>query len=130
MYSLPLPSSSLPYLSLPPNLDQRSPSTKNRVHLWDRDRSGVRSFLPRFLLVGFAKVVVIVWTALLDVIKAQTKKRRSKGGRYLWIQAYVFIIGAALEACRFGVSACLQGRPFPKDSSSSNILQAQNKQAQ
>jgi hypothetical protein len=130
MPSLPLPSSSLPYLSLPPNLDQRSPSTKNGVHLWDRDRSGVHSFLPRFLPVGFAKVVVIVWTALLDVIKAQTKKRRSKGGRYLWIQAHVFITGAALQACRFGVSTCLQGSLFPKDSNRSNILQAHNQQAQ
>jgi len=78
IYFLPLPSSSLPHLSVSPNLDQRSPSPKDRVHNWDRDSSGVCSFLPRFLLVGFAKVVVIVWTALLDVTKGKIKKGRRK----------------------------------------------------
>jgi hypothetical protein len=92
----PFPSSSLLHLTLSPNLDQWSPSPKDRVHSWDRDSSGVRSFLPRFLLVGFAEIVVRVWTALLDVTKGKIKKGRRKGGRYLWIQAHVFIIGAAL----------------------------------
>jgi hypothetical protein len=71
-----------------------------------------------------------VWTALLDVIKEKVKKGRRKEGRYLGIEAHVFIIGAAFQTCRVGSVLASGSPPFPKTAAAATTLRAQNKQAQ
>jgi hypothetical protein len=74
--------SSLPHRSLP-CLYQWPSNAADRITIWHRDSPGILSLLLRFLLLGFAEVVVPVWTALCAI--SPENKGDEEGGSCLGI---------------------------------------------